>query len=78
MPRPNRDYRKKSSSLAYKGVKLAVVVCIGLSALGKDLPVTVVDAAEALEIEIVGRTKENPGKNCPRERSVLCQKTNLP
>ena len=47
------DYRKVCGNLLHKGAKIAIIACTELSALGGELPINALDAAEILALEIV-------------------------
>lgn len=50
-------YRAVAASLADKDTRLAVVACTELSALGEDLPVTGIDAADVLANKIISMAR---------------------
>ncbi|MBU0464118.1 MAG: amino acid racemase [Proteobacteria bacterium] len=47
------DYEKVCENLLHKGAKIAIIACTELSALGGDLPINAIDAAQVLAREIV-------------------------
>ena len=47
------DYTKVCENLLHKGAKIAIIACTELSALGGDLPINTIDAAQILAREIV-------------------------
>jgi aspartate racemase len=47
------DYKKVGENLMHSGAELALIACTELSALGGDLPLNALDAAEVLATEIV-------------------------
>lgn len=47
------DYKKVGENLMHKGAELALIACTELSALGGNLPLNALDAAEILATEIV-------------------------
>jgi aspartate racemase len=52
-PTVRDDYRKVCQNLKQNGAEIALIACTELSALGGDLPMPTLDAAEILAIEIV-------------------------
>lgn len=47
------DYTKVCENLLHKGAEIAIIACTELSALGGDLPINTIDAAQVLAREIV-------------------------
>ena len=52
-PAVRDDYMQVCQNLKQKGAEIALIACTELSALGEDLPLPTLDAAEILAIEIV-------------------------
>lgn len=57
-----QEYKKVCENLVDKGAKIAIVACTELSALGGTLPLTSIDAAQILAMEIIQKAKNLPGK----------------
>ncbi len=52
-PHVRDDYKKVAENLMQKGAEIALIACTELGALGEDLPINALDAAEILAMEIV-------------------------
>ncbi len=52
------EYKKVCENLLHKGADIAIVGCTELSALGGELPINSIDAAQILAMEIVRRAKK--------------------
>jgi aspartate racemase len=52
-PKVQDDYIKVCENLVHKGAGIAIIACTELSALGGDLPINTLDAAQVLAWEIV-------------------------
>ncbi len=48
-----KDYEKVCENLLHKGANIAIIACTELSALGADLPINAIDAAQVLARQIV-------------------------
>ncbi len=57
-PMVRDGYYKVCEHLCQKGAKIAIIACTELSALGGLLPITTIDAAQVLAMEIVHRAKK--------------------
>ncbi len=55
----HKDYEKVCEHLKFKGVLTAIIACTELSALGSDLPIETVDAAQVLAEKIVEVVKNS-------------------
>jgi aspartate racemase len=63
-PGLHQQYARVCGHLADQGVRVAIVACTELSALGGDLPIEVIDASQVLAEAIVQDVKQPSSPVC--------------